>query len=322
MAGIILQNRLILEFITKNNQTISSDDTVPFLVELEINTDEMTHLVSVGRNKILIVSHNSLAQYNRQSIELNNGIVVNMKHPGPQTQTINIYNLALEWSNEMVLNILHNYVKNVIEIKDGRSKGLPHCSNGIRHLKAEDIDPNIPRQINIKNKTVLIRFPGEPIRTKRQPKPQTKPIETNEEINPNPTPQNEQKEKTPQSYASVATPTQEDSSSEDGYQTVRPKVRRNKTPTKTTQGQNTKPEGKSPIKQIRTQSKSPEGRAKQKTKAELNQMQPTKHKYRSRSESYKRGVSSDSDNITPVNSPNQKKLKKHRKKEESDKMET
>jgi len=49
-------------------------------------------------------------------------------------------------------------------------------------------------------------------------------------------------------------------------------------------------------------------------------MQPTKHKYRSRSESYKRGVSSD--NITPVNSPNQKKLKKHRKKEENDKMET
>ena len=163
-----LQRRLIVSLTPDRDKVvISPDQAIPLIIEIGIDINRLTHMVSIGMNRLLIISHDDLGNYQNKKMKTKNGTSVETRHPGQKTQTINVYNMNTDWDDSVVLDKLRAYLDGEITVRMGSVRGYPNLMNGIRHIKATTISDRIPRALVIEGKTIKIRFPGETLRDRR-----------------------------------------------------------------------------------------------------------------------------------------------------------
>jgi len=163
-----LQKRLIVSLTPDRDKTvISPDQSIPLIIEIGIDVNRLTHMVSIGLNRLLIISHDNLSNFQNQQKKTKNGTILETRHPGQRSQTINVYNMDTDWDNSVVLDKLAHYMEGDVTVRMGNVRGYPNLMNGIRHIKATKINQGIPRALIIEGKTIKIRFPGETLRDRR-----------------------------------------------------------------------------------------------------------------------------------------------------------
>ena len=162
------EHRLIITASPDDQSALRGENLIPHLVEIGMNVSALTHVVSVGRNKFLAESQETLEDFAYQGdYQLPSGLVLICKHPSPRLIKITIFGMDIDWHEDVVVDKLSRYFKEEPVAEWGKYRNYPKISNGLLFLKTAWVDELIPRALTIQGRTIKIRLPGEPIRDHR-----------------------------------------------------------------------------------------------------------------------------------------------------------
>ena len=159
------KHRLLMQVEPPDESIIRGEGLIPLLEELGL--ESLEQVVSVGRNRFLVISEKQLTEYDGRDITTSSGHTLRCKHPGPPSVTITAFGCNVDWPHSVLTDKLHDHYEDIIEIKFATYRNWPSIRNGLRHIKVRAVNPDIPRTLIIEGRTVKIRLPGESIRDAR-----------------------------------------------------------------------------------------------------------------------------------------------------------